>query len=349
MVDPKRATIDLVAREAGVSAQTVSRVLNNRPDVSPATRARIKEIMQRMGYQPNAMARSLASRRTRTLGLITDDFSDYFFAQVIAGAEEEARRCGYLFMLGSTEKNPQDEPEYIRLFSQRHVEGFLFAHSSTGTDNRHLADLIDSEVPVVTASYHVPGNIFTVVDVDNMTGGQQAAHHLLEQGHTNVAMIKGPAGWKSVTDRAVGFEQALRNAGFELKGQHVAQGDWSYVSGYRAMCQILEQGQTFTALFAHNDQMAIGAMRATREAGIQIPQDLSVVGYDDIPAAEYADPPLTTIRQPMREVGATAARLLIERIEQAEPPNGEAEVLLSPELIQRASSASDSDGDAWHK
>lgn len=342
MVDTKRATIDLVAREAGVSAQTVSRVLNNRPDVSPATRARIKEIMQRMGYQPNAMARSLASRRTRTLGLITDDFSDYFFAQVIAGAEEEARRRGYFFMLGSTEKNPQDEPEYIRLFSQRHVEGFLFAHSSTGTDNRHLADLVHSEVPVVTASYYVPGNIFTVVDVDNMTGGRQAALHLLEGGHTSIAMIKGPDGWKSVADRAAGFEQTLRRAGLDVKDQRLAQGDWSYASGYRAMSQILEQDLTFTALFAHNDQMAIGAMRAAREAGKRIPQDLSVVGYDDIPAAEYADPPLTTIRQPMREVGATAARLLIERIEQDEPAKGvmEGEVLLSPELIQRASTVS---------
>jgi LacI family transcriptional regulator len=348
MAEIKRATIDIVAREAGVSAQTVSRVLNNRPDVSPATRARIKEIMQRLGYQPNAMARSLASRRTRTLGLITDDFSDYFFAQVIAGAEEEARRRGYFFMLGSTEHNPQDEPEYIRLFSQRHVEGFLFAHSSTGTDNRHLADLVDSEVPVVTASYHVPGNIFTVVDVDNLTGGRQVARHLLEGRHTSVAMIKGPAGWKSVSDRVAGFEQTLRNAGFELESQHVAQGDWSYASGYRSMRQILEHSQAFTALFAHNDQMAIGAMRATREAGIRIPQDLAVVGYDDIPAAEYADPPLTTIRQPMREVGATAARLLIERIEQEEPPEGGAEVLLSPELIQRASSGNP-DGDPGHK
>ncbi len=335
MSDIKRTTIDLVAREAGVSAQTVSRVLNNRPDVSASTRARIKEIMRQMGYEPNAMARSLASRRTRTLGLITDDFSDYFFAQVIAGAEEEARKQGYFFMLGSTEHKPQDEPEYIRLFSQRRVEGFLFAHSSISTDTSHLVDLIRSGVPVVTSAFYVPGEAATVVDVDNVSGGRQVARHLLQAGHTRIAMIEGPAGWKSVDDRALGFNAELHGAGLGLMPRLVAQGDWSYVSGYRAMGAILRQEEPFSALFVHNDQMAIGAMRALREAGLRIPVDVSVVGYDDIPAAEYADPPLTTVRQPMRVVGATAARLLIALIDRDEQPDGE--VLLTPELIQRES------------
>jgi LacI family transcriptional regulator len=335
MTNPKRATIDRVAREAGVSTQTVSRVLNNRPDVSPATRARIQEVMLRLGYQPNAMARSLASRRTRTLGLITADFSDYFFTQVIAGAEAEARKHNYLFMLGSTERNVEDEPAYIRLLSERHVEGLLFARPSTEPDHQRLLDLIRAGVPVVTSAYHLPGEPLAVVDVDNALGGRLAARHFLDSGHRRIAMIRGPAGWKSVQDRAAGFHGELQTAALELGEGLVGAGDWSYASGYQALRQLLAGGAPFTALFAHNDQMAIGAMRALREAGKRIPQDVAVVGFDDIPAAEYAEPPLTTIRQPMREVGAVAARLLIQSIEQDEPPRGE--VLLQPELIRRES------------
>src|SRR6185503_16418873 len=135
-------TIMQVAHEAGVSTQTVSRVINHRPDVSPDTRERVQRVIDRLGYQPNAIARSLVSRRTRTLGLITADFSDYFFTQVIAGAEVEARQHGYYFMLGSTERNLQDEPEYIRLLTEHHVEGILFARPSTESDNHHLVNLL---------------------------------------------------------------------------------------------------------------------------------------------------------------------------------------------------------------
>jgi LacI family transcriptional regulator len=324
-----------VAREAGVSTQTVSRVLNDRPDVSPETRERIKDIIRKLGYQPNAMARSLASDRTRTLGLITEDFSDYFFTQVIAGAEEEARRHGYLFMLGSTERNLQDDPEYIRLLRERHVDGFLFSRPSTESGSIHIADLIRSGIPVVNAACYFPEEICTVVDIDNVTGGRLAAQHIKEGGHERVATIHGPAGWKSVSDRAKGFMHQLNTYGLSLKPQLVVEGDWSYESGYRTMQQLLSRGESFTALFVHNDQMAIGAMRALRQIGRRVPNDVSVIGYDDIPAAEFAVPPLTTVRQPMRELGAVATRLLIKAIEEGE--QNDEEVFLQPELIIRES------------
>jgi LacI family transcriptional regulator len=310
-------------------------VLNDRPDVAPATRARIKEIMHELGYQPSAIARSLASQRTRTLGLVTADFGDYFFAQVIAGAEEEAQKHGYLFMMGSTGRNPEDEPEYIRLFSEHQAAGFLFTRKSWDLDNRRLVELCDSGVPIVivTIEHHLPEERFTVVDVDNVMGGRQAARYLLDSGHRQIAMIKGPPGWKSVRDRSNGFVLELESDGLSLSDQVVTEGDWSHASGYRAMQQLLSRSEPFSALFAHNDQMAIGAMRALREAGKRIPTDVAIVGYDDIPAAEFAEPPLTTVRQPMREVGSVAARLLIQKIEQESQPNKV--VLLNPELIQR--------------
>ena len=330
-----RLTIAEVAREAGVSSQTVSRVLNDRPDVSPDTRHHVKQIINQLGYQPSAIARSLASQRTRTLGLITADFSDYFFTQVIAGAEVEARKHGYFFMLGSTERNPQDEPEYIRLLAEHHVQGMLFARPSTEPDNRHLLGLLRDGVPVVTTAYHLPGAQLTVVDVDNVDGARQATSYLLECGRRAVAMISGPRGWKSVVDRTQGYRLALEAAGLSFEPRLVAEGDWSYRSGYQAVQQLLAREVSFSALFAQNDQMAIGAIRALREAGRPVPHEVAVVGYDDIPAAEYCDPPLTTVRQPMQEVGKVATQLLIQAIEEPGPVQGP--VLLQTELIRRGS------------
>ncbi len=331
----KRLTIAEVAREAGVSSQTVSRVINNRPDVSPETRQRVQQVIRRLGYQPSALARGLASRRTRTLGLITADFSDYFFTQVIAGAEVEARKHDYFFMLGSTERNPQDEPEYIRLLTEHHVQGILFARPSTEPDNRHLLGLLRDGVPVVTTAYHLSGANLTVVDVDNVDGAQQATSYLLECGRHRIAMITGPTTWKSVNDRSQGYKLALEAADVSFDPNLIAEGDWSYPSGFRAMQELLARGHPFSALFAQSDQMAIAAIRALREAGRRVPDDVAVVGYDDIPAAEYCDPPLTTIRQPMQEVGKVATRLLIQAIEQ--PGMDQGEVLLKAELIRRCS------------
>jgi DNA-binding LacI/PurR family transcriptional regulator len=330
-----RVNIRRVADEAGVSTQTVSRVLNNRPDVSPETRLRVQQVIAQLGYRPSAIARSLTSRRTYTLGLITTDFSDYFFTQVIAGAEAEARKYGYRFMLGSTERNPQDEPEYIRLLTEHHVDGILFARPSTEPDSRHLVDLLHDGVPVVTTAYHLPGESLAVVDVDNVDGGQQATNCLVEYGHRRVSMITGPSDWKSVADRTRGYSLALEAAGLAFDHNLICQADWSFSGGYHAAQELLARGRPFSAIFAHNDQMAIGALRAVREAGCRVPQELSIVGYDDIPMAEYCDPPLTTIRQPMREVGAVATQLLIRAIDGLGAPNGE--VLLKTELIQRGS------------
>ncbi len=335
MPNKRPVTIQRVAREAGVSPMTVSRVLNRRPDVSPETREKIQRTISRLGYQPNAFARSLASSRSHTLGLITADFSDFFFTEVIAGAEAEARRHGYFFMLGSTERNLQDEPEYIRLLTQRHVDGILFARPSTEPDYHHLLDLIRKGTPVVTTSFRIPGQKLTVVDVDNVDGAQQAVNCLLAGGHRQIAMIAGPTGWKSVEDRSQGYQNALKAAGIPYRAPLVAEGDWSFDGGYRAMQELLARGRPFSALFAQNDRMAIGATRALREAGRRIPENVSLVGYDDIPVAAFCDPPLTTVRQPMREVGAVAARLLIQAIE--EPELVRQNVLLKTELVKRSS------------
>ncbi len=334
----KTATIRDVAAAAGVSPQTVSRVINNRPDVAPQTRRRIWQVIRELGYQPSALARALVSKRTYALGLITADFSDYFFTQVIVGAEAEARRNGYFFILCSTERNPADEPEYLRLLTERQVDGILFARPSTEQDSRHVASLVHQGVPLVTTAYHLPGEQLTVVDVDNVEGGFQATHHLVSCGHRRIGMITGPADWKSVKDRSEGYRRALETAGIPFDPRCVVHGDWSYEGGYRAMQQLLLQSPEITALFAQNDCMAIGAMLALRETGRRIPEDIAVVGFDDIPAAAYCYPPLTTMRQPMQEVGRVATRLLLELIQ--DPSTERKEVLLKAELVHRSSCCS---------
>ena len=334
----KRVTIQDVAAAAGVSYQTVSRVINDKPDVAEETRRRVWQVIGELGYQPSAIARSLVSKRTHTLGLITADFSDYFFTQVIVGAEVEARKQGYFFMLCSTERNPADEPEYFRLLTERQVDGILFARPSTEEDSRHIVSLIQQGVPLVTTAYWLPGEKLTVVDVDNVDGGLQATECLIELGHREIGMITGPAGWKSVNDRTEGYNLALERAGIPFDASLIEHGDWSYQSGYEAMERLLEKSPHITALFAQNDQIAIGAMRALREAGRRIPDDVALVGYDDIPAAAYCHPPLTTIRQPMQQVGEVATRLLIEYIN--DPAAERKEVLLKTELIRRGTCGS---------
>jgi LacI family transcriptional regulator len=334
----KRVTIRDVAAAAGVSYQTVSRVLNHKPDVAEETRRRVSRVIDELGYQPSAVARSLVSQRTRTLGLITADFGDYFFTQVISGAEVEARRSDYFFLLGSTERNPADEPEYLRLLTERQVDGILFARPSTEGDSEHLVSLVRKGVPLVTTAYYIPGEKLMVVDVDNVDGGLQATNCLVQGGHRRIGMIMGPVGWKSVDDRAQGYKLALERAGIAFNESFVERGDWSLQSGYEAMKRLLDRAPELTALFAHNDWLAIGAMKALREAGRRLPDDMAVVGYDDVPVAAYTDPSLTTVRQPMQEVGQLATRLLIQSIE--DPEMEGKEVLLKAELVRRGSSGS---------
>ncbi len=334
----QHVTIKQVAEKAGVSIQTISRVLNNRPDVSPETRTRVEQIIKNLGYQPYAMARGLASKRTFTLGLISADFTDYWFAQVATAAEAEAHEHGYFFMLGTTGMNPQDEPKFLRLLTQRHVEGILFIRAEHLQDFEHLRNLQQSGIPVVSTGFYLPGSEFSFIEVDNQDGARQATQHLLNLGHRQIAMITGPRGLNSVENRPQGFRQALQSAGVAPNPELIIEGQsWWHRAGYDGAQALLNKKLPFTALFAQNDRLARGAMMALNEASLKVPQDISIVGYDDIPEAEFAAPPLTTIRQPMRAVGQAAAQLLITLIE--DPNAVPQQLLFKAELVSRSSCA----------
>jgi DNA-binding LacI/PurR family transcriptional regulator len=290
-------------------------VVNARYDVAIETRKRVQEAIDQLGYKPNAIARGLASRRSRTLGFIAFDFNDFFFAQVLAGAEKEAQQLGYVLMLGSVHSDIDDEPKYLRLLTERHAEGVLFASQpSLEADNEELL-AIAGKVPLVLTGFHDPGKTLNAVDVDNASGGCAAMDCLLESGHRQIAVITGPQVSLGTNDRLMGARAALESAGIGYDPELVIEGKYTCDSGYAAAKDLLAIGKAFTALLCQNDRMAMGAMRALRQAGLRVPDDISVIGYDDIAEAEYYNPALTTIAQPTVELGQAAIRLLVQRIE----------------------------------
>jgi LacI family transcriptional regulator len=333
----RHITIKDVAAQAGVSIQTVSRVINNRPDVSPETRKYIQTTIDKLGYQPFANARGLAAKRTYTLGLITGDFTDIWFSHIATGAEKEAQEHGYYFFLGNSNIAPEDESRILRLLTERHVEGVLFVRANYENENDHLTHLREFGVPIVTVGYLWPDTGLAMIDVDNIGGGRQATEHLIGLGHRRIAMVTGPTKWKSVHDRTEGYLQALRKAGIPVDRALICGGGWEHRTGYENTKALLEKGKSFTAIFAHNDRIARGAAHALFEAGLKVPDDVSIIGYDDTAEAEFSDPPLTTIKQPMTEVGEAATRFLIQMIE--DPAITPKQVLFDTTLVIRSSCA----------
>jgi LacI family transcriptional regulator, galactose operon repressor len=335
----RRATIRDVAALAAVSHQTVSRVINAQTSVAEPTRRRVLDAIEQLGYVPSPMARGLISNRTHTLGMVTADVSDGFFARAVAGAEIEARRRNYYLIVGSVEETPDDQEGtgYLRLMLERRVEGLILARPGVAFAGEHLQGAASSGIPLVSiGSTELPG--FTSVDVDNRQGGFDATAHLLELGHRSIATIVGPRDWPSADARLAGYRDALRGAGLAEDAALVERGgDWGLESGEAATDHLLASGRRFTAIFAHSDLMAVGAIRRLRVEGLNVPRDVSVVGYDDVPIAAYVDPALTTVHQPMREVGELAAAVVLDRIGDVEREDGPH--LLPARLVVRQSTA----------
>jgi LacI family transcriptional regulator len=328
--------IKQVAKEARVSAMTVSRVLNQPEKVAQETRERVQHAIERMGYQPSAIARSLKTRRTFTIGVITVDLVDNFFNHVTAGAEAEARRLGYRIMLSSTERDPQHEGEILNLLAERHVEGILVVRDAIDLDNDFREVFPTSRLPLVTTGYKQTDIPMSSIDIDNVDGGKKATSHLIQSGHQRIAMVTGPFYHKSSRDRALGYQQALAEAGIPYDERLVIYSDsWNSNCGKQGAKELIDRGEDFTAIFVHSDELAMGVYRTLRQQNLRIPEDISIVGYDDIPVAEYLDPPLTTIHQPIQAVGIEAVRLLIQQIEAKEEITQN--ILLKTELIERES------------
>lgn len=303
-------TLRDVAALAGVSHQTVSRVLNGNEHVSPETRQSVQKAIAQLGYRPNAIARSMASGLTSTLACLSPNLTDFTYASMMEGAEGIARQAGY-YLLATSTTSPESFDNVIeQLVEYRRVDGVIII--SPYIDDRHTH--LPRHIPAVLVGGSLRSDAGQYVYLDNRDGAIQATQHLLRMGHTRIAQLTGPIVEDCSQDRDRGYREALRAVGIEPDPRLTSEGDWTATSGYRFLQQLYHSQIMPTAIVAQNDRMAVGIIRAARDLGIAVPQELSVIGFDDMPLASYFDPPLTTMRQDTFAIGRASAQLLVDLI-----------------------------------
>ena len=306
------ATIVDVARRARVSASTVSHVINGTREVAPATRRRVEAAIEAVAYRPNALARSLRSGRSQTFGLILPDSGNPFFAEVGREIQLAAFDAGFSVFLCNTENDPAKEQRSVNLLTHTRVDGLVLVAVDERGDA--LRGLLHQRVPVVVMDRERPDLPLDTVLTDHREGGRLATRHLVALGHRRIGLVAGPAGLSPSELRLAGHRQALEEAGLPFRSELVRHGDFHPESGRAAARALLAHPRSPTAILACNDLMALGVLRAAAESGRGVPQDLAVVGYDDIELAAFTVPPLTSVAQPRREMGRAAVRLLINRL-----------------------------------
>jgi len=326
-------TIRDVAALAGVSHQTVSRVINRVERVNPETRERVEAAIEALGYTPNAIARFMSRGRTHILACFSPNLTDFTFASLIEGAESEARQHGYFVITASASDADAFKLLVDQLISTRQVEGLIVINPYA--DERYKA--LPARVSTVFLGARPRQGCTDAVYLDEETAGSIATQHLIHLGHRCIVHLTGPRSEDCTQDRYSGYISGLSDYGLHPEPNWILEGDWSATSGYQAVQLWLSQNIPFTAIFAQNDRMAVGAIRALREAGRDVPRDVSVIGFDDMPLASYFDPALTTMRQDICYSGVQAARLLVQRVE---TPDAPFQVVHVPaELIIRGSTA----------
>ncbi|ANE47440.1 catabolite control protein A [Paenibacillus swuensis] len=329
-------TIYDVAREAGVSMATVSRVVNNNPNVKPQTRKKVFEAIERLGYRPNAVARGLASKKTTTVGVVIPDISNQIFAEVARGIEDIANMYHYNIILCNADKRKEKEIRVINTLLEKQVDGLLFM-GGTVTEE-HVQAFRTASVPIVLCATTDEQATIPSVDINHEEAAYDAVHTLLESGHKQIAMISGTLQDQSNGyARYQGYKRALEEAGLALNEEYVRIGNYRYESGVDMMKYFLELPERPSAVFAATDEMAIGAIHAIQDAGLKVPEDVSVISVDNIRMASMVRPQLTTVAQPMYDIGAVSMRLLTKLMKKE--PVEQNRVILPHEIIRRASVA----------
>lgn len=329
-------TIYDVAREAGVSMATVSRVVNNNPNVKPQTRKKVFEAIERLGYRPNAVARGLASKKTTTVGVVIPDISNSIFSEVARGIEDIANMYHYNIILCNADKKKEKEIRVINTLLEKQVDGLLFMGGAI-TDE-HIQAFKTATVPVVLCATTDESGTIPSVDIDHQAAAFDAVNLLIQYGHRNIGMISGTLQDPSNGNaRYLGYKQALEKAGIPFNEDYVRIGNYKYESGIEVTKYFLELPNRPTAIFVANDEMAIGAVHSIQDAGLRVPEDISVISVDNVRMASMVRPQLTTVAQPMYDIGAVSMRLLTKLMnkETVEQPK----VILPHEVIIRESVA----------
>ncbi|MBA7586066.1 Ribose operon repressor [subsurface metagenome] len=327
----KYITLKMVAERAGVSVNTASRAINNKSDINEETKKRVLKVAQELGYVRNATAVALRTKKTGTLGVVIADNRNPFYAEVLNGIEEAAREKNYHIILANTQRDYQKEEEAINLLLAKRVDGLLITPVQDRNDD--IKKLIEANIPFVIVGRDFKNIEVDAVYNDEVKGGFFATEYLIKKGHKRIAFINGFLHKSPAQGRLEGYKKALKEHGIPLDDMMVSVGDIDVEDGYERTKQMLEKNLDFTAIFAYNDMMAFGAMQAIKEKDLRIPEDIGLVGYDDIPFSSLMNPSLTTIRLKKQDLGIESVELLLSRI------NGSREkmkkIMLNVELIVR--------------
>ena len=327
------STSEDVAKKAGVSVATVSRVLNDSPHVSPAVRRKVLRAAKALNYQPNRTAQRLRAKRSHVIGLVISDIQNPFFTSVVRGIEDVAYKHDYSVVLCNSDEDPEKERLYINVMRAEAVGGVILA--STTETNPLVADLFDHDIPVVAIDRRIKDKRVDAVLAANAQGAFEAVSHLIALGHRRIGFVGLPLTRTTGKERYDGYARALRAHGLSVSRQLVRIADAKQQGGYQRAIDLMTERPSITALFVANNLMTLGALSAIRERGMKIPDDISVVGFDDMPWATLLEPPLTAVAQPTYELGQRAAELLLERLKQPQKPA--AQIELKTSLIVRGS------------
>jgi LacI family transcriptional regulator len=308
-----------IARMAGVSTATVSRVINRSGPVSAKTARKVLRIIEESGYVPDTIAKSLRMGQTKTVGFVVPDISNPFFPEVLNGAEAVCADYGYTIILGNTNEDIACEAKVVRSLRQQRADGLLMilVDESGGTLRQALSGA-DSDLPIVFIDRHIEGFLYDSVIIDNEVGTSQATKHLLELGHTRIAIVHGPITTTPGVGRLRGYQAAMEAAGVPVNPEYVLEGDFRTESGYELSRQLMSLADPPTAIIGGNNLMTMGIFRYLRDMDVPVPDRVSLIGFDDFPLAAYLSPPLTVVDRPMSDMGRLAADLLLSRIEKRE-------------------------------
>jgi len=340
-----RISIKDVALRASVSHSTVSRALSNSALVKTETRDRIQRLAREMGYSPDAQARSLVQGRTQTIGVVVTTITDPFIAELVQAIESAAYLHGYTVILASSSAEPDRELAAVEMLRSKRVDGVIVTSSRVGTLYQEHLNRLAAPVVLVNSHSQLGGRYTFAIGVDNWHGACRATEHLISLGHRRVAYISGPADHHDDVDRMGGYQDALGQAGIELAPELVVAGTGRADGGEAAVPKMMALAQPPSAVLCYNDMTAIGLLRAARRGGLSIPDDLAVVGFDDIPLASYVRPALTTIRQPTAQMGAQALQMVLDLLPDGEPgQRAVSDVVVQGELVVRESSTTIQEG-----
>lgn len=328
------ATMKDVARKAGVSTSTVSHVINNNRFVSEGVREKVERVIRELNYAPSALARSLKINQTHTIGMLLTASSNPFYAEVVRGVEDSCYERGYSLILCNTAGDEQRMNRSLETLLQKRVDGLLIMCTESHLPSADILNRYPS-IPTVMMDWAPFEGRGDIIQDNALLGGELATQHLIDSGYTQIACIAGPLDKTPARMRLEGYQNAMAKNGLDVLPGYIVKGDFEFQGGYNAMIELLALETPPQAVFTSNDAMAVGVYHALYQAGLQIPQDMAVMGYDDIELARYLSPPLSTIHQPKNELGELAIDTLIHRLR--DPDVSQQTLVLTPELIVRGS------------